>query len=63
MGDSTELIEALEPSQLTANAERRLPRRRLGGGTLALLILLRIYVLIAIPLVGYAFVQALTASH
>jgi hypothetical protein len=38
---------------------RKLPRRKLGRGTLALLIGLRVYVLIAVPLVGYAFVRAL----
>jgi hypothetical protein len=37
----------------------RLPRRKLGRGTLALLILLRVYVLLAIPVVAYAFIQAL----
>lgn len=57
-----ELIAALEANQLTAAAERPLPRRKLGGGTLALLILLRVYVVIAIPIVGYAFVHALLAS-
>jgi hypothetical protein len=36
-----------------------LPRRKLGRASLALLYLLRIYVLIAIPIVAYAFIQAL----
>ncbi len=52
------LIEALEPGQLTATVEK-LPRRVLGRGTLSLLVLLRIYVIIAIPIVCYAFVHAL----
>ena len=39
----------------------RLPRRELGRGVLALLVLLRVYVLLAIPLVGYAFIRALHA--
>ena len=52
-------IGALEPGQLTAATRRPLPRRTLGRGTLALLILLRIYVVIAVPIVGYAFVHAL----
>lgn len=56
------LMSALEADQLTTAAERPLPRRKLGGGTLALLILLRVYVVIAIPIVGYAFVHALLAS-
>jgi hypothetical protein len=37
----------------------RLPRRKLGRGTLALLILLRVYVLLAVPVVVYAFILAL----
>jgi len=41
---------------------RPLPRRQLGRGVLALLILLRVYVVLAIPLVGYAFVHALATS-
>jgi len=53
------LIGALEPGQLTASKERPLPRRELGRGVLTLLILLRVYVVLAIPLVVYAFVQAL----
>ena len=56
------LINALEPGQFTAATEAPLPRRVLGRGTLALLILLRLYVVIAIPIVGYAFIHALRAS-
>ena len=40
-----------------------LPRRVLGRGTLALLVLLRAYVAVAVPVVGYAFVHAMLASH
>ena len=57
------LIGALEPGQLTAATQRPLPRRTLGRGTLVLLILLRVYVVIAIPIVGYAFVHALLVPH
>jgi hypothetical protein len=58
------LTSALEPSQFVAATQHKLPRRSLGRGTLTLLILLRIYVLIAIPIVGYAFVHALlTPQH
>ena len=53
------LIGALEPDQLTAVTERPLPRRTLGRGTLILLIVLRVYVVIAVPIVGYVFVHAL----
>lgn len=52
-------IGALEPSQRTVATQQPLPRRTLGRGVLALLILLRIYVVIAVPIVGYAFVHAL----
>lgn len=58
-----ELIDVLEPGQLTAAAEHPLPRRILGRGTLALLLLLRVYVVVAIPIVGYAFVHALHAPQ
>ncbi len=54
---------ALEPGQHTVETMQPLPRRVLGRGTLALLVLLRVYVVIAIPVVGYAFVHALLASH
>ena len=57
------LIAALEPGQLTAATQRPLPRRILGRGTLVLLILLRVYVVIAIPIVGYAFVHALLVTQ
>ena len=36
-----------------------LPRRTLGPGVLALLWALRIYVVLAVPLVVYAFIRAL----
>lgn len=54
-----EALDSLEPSQLTQYSERPLPRRRLGRGAVLLLVLLRVYVLIAIPIVAYAFVRAL----
>ncbi len=56
-------MRALEPAQRSEAKRRRLPRRHLGRGTLALLVLLRVYVLVAIPIVGYAFVHALLASR
>ena len=55
-------LSVLEPGQLSADTAKPLPRRRLGKGAVALLVILRIYVLIAIPLVVYAFVRALGAS-
>jgi len=59
MAFDPQLIGALEPSQLTAATHVSLPRRALGRGTLILLIALRVYVFIAVPIVGYAFVHAL----
>ena len=52
----------LEPAQLAAAQAKPLPRRRLGRGTVALLVLLRVYVILAIPVVGYAFVHAMLHS-
>jgi hypothetical protein len=40
-----------------------LPRRKLSPGILALLWILRIYVMIAVPLVIYAFFTALYQRH
>jgi hypothetical protein len=57
------LIGALEPGQLTASTVRKLPRRKLGRGVLTLLILLRVYVVVAVPIVGYAFVHALVTPQ
>lgn len=54
--------EVLEPTQFAAARQQQLPRRRLGRGVTALLLLLRVYVLIAVPIVGYAFVHALITS-
>ena len=54
----------LDPGQLRAAVAPPLPRRALGRGTLVLLVLLRAYVVVAVPLVGYAFVHALrTIPH
>ena len=56
------LASALEPGQLTAAKRTRLPRRKLGPGTKFLLYALRMYVLLAIPVVIYAFIHALGTS-
>jgi hypothetical protein len=55
-------LSALEPGQLSVIAKQPLPRRKLGRGVKALLIAMRIYVLIAVPIVAYAFVKALMAG-
>lgn len=47
---------------MSRNNHAPLPRRVLGPGILALLWVLRIYVLIAVPLVVYAFIKALHQS-
>ena len=57
------LIGALEPDQLTSAKQRPFPRRNLSRGVLALLIALRVYVLIAIPVVAYAFIHALITAQ
>ena len=62
MAYDPDLVGALEPEQLAAATLRPLPRRKLGRGVLALLIVLRVYVFVAIPVVVYAFVHALLAS-
>ena len=57
------LISALEPEQLAAATMRPFPRRKLGNGPLGLLILLRAYVALAIPVIVYAFVHALLRAQ
>jgi hypothetical protein len=59
MSYDPQCIAALEPSQLSAMREAPLPRRHLGRGVMLLLVLLRAYVLAAIPVVAYAFIAAL----
>jgi hypothetical protein len=55
-----ELMSCLEHAQLSHFKQQNLPRRRIGKGVLTLLILLRLYVFLAIPLVAYAFIHALS---
>lgn len=54
--------DMFEPSQIGVLDRRPLPRGRYGRGTVALLILLRVYVVAAVPVVGYAFFHALLAA-
>jgi len=54
-------LGALEPGQRAADAAAPLPRRRLGRFAVTLLVALRIYVILAIPIVAYAFIHALHA--
>jgi hypothetical protein len=55
-------LSVLEPGQFSVAAKQPFPRRKLSGGVKALLVAMRIYVLIAIPIVVYAFVKALMAG-
>jgi len=55
------LISALEPSQLSEVTRRALPRRKLGRGTVAVLVALLVYVLITVSIVGFAFIHAVMA--
>lgn len=59
MKDDSNLLDALEPGQRAAATSIPLPRKKLGRGTKLLLVLMRLYVLMAIPLVFYAFFHAL----
>jgi hypothetical protein len=56
--NESSLTSVLEPGQLTSETQRPLPRRRLGRRIVALLVLLRVYVIVAIPVVCYAFIHA-----
>ena len=56
------LVSALEPDQLVAATKRPYPRRKLTKGVLALLVVLRVFIVIAVPIVIYAFVHALLAA-
>jgi len=59
MKTDSHLASALEPSQLTAATSLALPRRELGRGLVALLVALRVYIVLAVLVVIYAFVHAL----
>ena len=54
-----DLFGALEPAQRVSATSQPLPRRKLTGGVLALLIALRVFIFISVPIVIYAFVHAL----
>ncbi|GAC1343027.1 MAG: hypothetical protein NVSMB18_18080 [Acetobacteraceae bacterium] len=63
MDHDAELLGALEPRQFSAVQQQKLPRRALGRFTRALLVLLRLYIIVAVPVVVYAFVRALDTPH
>ena len=53
------LFDALEPGQRSEISRLPLPRKQLGWSAKTLLVILRIYVVVAIPVVIYAFNKAL----
>jgi hypothetical protein len=55
-------IAALDRDQLVVEKQRPLPRAKVTRGVMLMLLALRIYVLIAVPVVIYAFVHALLAG-
>ncbi len=61
MKSDVSVLSVLEAGQVTGN-QKPLARKKLGRGAMAVLVLLRVYAIIAIPIVGYAFVRALLAS-
>ncbi len=63
MNEHHELLGVLEPGQRSGPGQAPLPRRVLGRGTLVLLVMLRVYVLLAVPVVGWAFVHALSGQR
>jgi hypothetical protein len=59
MSENRELLEALDPDQRQSALRTPVPRRHLGPGILTLLWILRIYVVLAVGVVVYAFVKSL----
>ena len=57
------IAAALALGQRVGSARPPLPRRRLGRGVVTLLVMLRVYVLVAVPIVAYAFIHALAAGQ
>jgi hypothetical protein len=60
--DSEALLAILRSEPFNSENKAPLPRRKLGPGTLFLLVLLRLYVIAAIPILIYAFIHGLS-SH
>ena len=52
------LAMGLEPQQLSALTRRPLPRRRLDRATIVVMTILRVYVVIAVPLVIVAILRS-----
>ncbi|HQT63194.1 MAG: hypothetical protein B7Z75_12035 [Acidocella sp. 20-57-95] len=59
-----DFVHLLEEAQMSHAKHTPLPRRHLSKTVQALLIALRVYVLLALPVVAYAFIHALRqAAH
>jgi len=58
----SQLIEALEPDQLTAAVSKPLPRLQLSRSMRIVLWVLRVFVLIISVLVIYVFIESLTGK-
>jgi hypothetical protein len=56
-------LSVLEPDQFVEATKKPLAHRRLSRAETWMLATLRIYVLIAVPLVIYAFIHALVAAQ
>jgi len=54
-----DVADVLEPTQRSATKHQRLPRQALDRKTSMILLVMRIYVIIAVPIVIVAFVRAL----
>jgi hypothetical protein len=58
------ILPALDESDAWSHRlSEPLPRRKLGPGILTVLWILRVYVMIAVPLVIYAFFNAIQQRH
>jgi hypothetical protein len=58
-----DLLNLLEKSQLSSEKLRPYPRRALGRRATAVMIFLRLYVILSLPIVAYAFIHALALNH
>ena len=56
-------LSALEPDQLVGANKKSFGQRKLGRAEAVMMTALRIYVLVGVPLVIYAFVHALLAAR
>ncbi len=63
MPENPALTAPERPLPMVAGPRPPLPRKKLNRGTRAVLVLLRVYVLVAIPIVAYAFIRALPPPH